>query len=98
MAVGLSVLAGCGSEEVAGPSTARTDCIAGGMDKFDQGGVDVFWKTEGRADFRTFIGATCRDAEAKGLLKGGDTGPALRAVAGQVILRMVDRGQIRDPR
>ena len=42
--------------------------------------------------------ATCREADAKGLLDGREPGAELQEIAGRVILRMVKRGQIRDPR
>jgi hypothetical protein len=105
-AVGLGLLAGCGGEDAPAPaggdgasgSKAEAECVAGGLDQFDEGGGDPFWQREGRADFRDFIVATCRKADAKGLLNGAEPGPELQEIAGEVILSMVQRGQIRDPR
>ena len=105
MAIALGLLAGCGSDDPpqadgAPPagSKAEAECVAGGLNQFDKGGGDAFWQTEGRADFREFIVATCKEADAKGLLNGEKPGPELQKIAGEVILRMVERGQIRDPR
>jgi hypothetical protein len=105
LTIGLGLLAGCGSDdapEAAGAppagSKAEAGCVAGGLDQFDKGGGDPFWQEEGRADFRDFIVAVCRKADAKDLLNGEPPGTELRDIAGQVMLRMVDRGQIRDPR
>jgi hypothetical protein len=84
--------------EVEFRSKAEGECITGGMQQFEAGGGAPFWQTEGRADFRDFIVATCRRADAKGLLEGAEPGPEFEKIAGRVILRMVRSGQIRDPR
>jgi hypothetical protein len=41
---------------------------------------------------------TCRQAEAQGLLSGPGHQAAFNRIGGRVILRMVRRGQIRQPR
>jgi hypothetical protein len=104
-AIGLGLLAGCGSSDppkAAGAppaeSKAEADCVAGGMNQFDKGGGDPFWQKEGRADFRDFIVATCGKADAKDLLNGDEPGVELQRIAGEVMMRMIERGQIRDPR
>jgi hypothetical protein len=106
VAVGLGLLAGCGGEDAQAPSGGdsasgskqQADCVAGGLDQFDEGGGDPFWQTEGRADFKDFIVATCRKADAQGLLDGSEPGPELQKIAGEVLLSMVKSGQVRDPR
>ena len=79
-------------------NTQQAQCVTGGMDQFDEGGGDPFWQREGREDFHDYIVEVCRRADRRGLLDGSRPGEALKRVAGNVILEMVDRGQIRDPR
>jgi hypothetical protein len=73
-------------------------CIVGGMREFDGGGGHSFWRAEGRADYRDYIVATCRRADQRGLLDSPGQEPELQKIAGQVMLQMIRRGQIRDPR
>jgi hypothetical protein len=42
--------------------------------------------------------ATCRRADKRGLLDGAGNEPQLQKVAGRVLLEMIRRGQVRDPR
>jgi hypothetical protein len=79
-------------------SQGHAECVAGGMNQFDEGGGDPFWQKEGREDFRDFIVETCGRADEQGLLDGEGNEPELERIAGRVILEMVQSGQIRDPR
>jgi hypothetical protein len=79
-------------------SQAQAECVAGGMQEFDDGNADPFWKVEGRDDFRDYIAETCRIADRRGLLDGSVDRKEFMKVAGEVVLRMVESGQIRDPR
>jgi hypothetical protein len=79
-------------------SQAHAECVSGGMQEFDEGNADPFWKVEGRDDFRDYIAETCRIADRRGLLVEDGNREEFMKVAGQVVLRMVESGQIRDPR
>jgi Putative lumazine-binding len=79
-------------------SQAHAECVAGGMNQFDEGGGDPFWQKEGRKDFQEFIVETCARADAQGLLDGSGNEPELQRIAGRVLLGMVRSGQVRDPR
>jgi Putative lumazine-binding len=84
--------------EVTFRSRAAAQCIAGGMREFDSGGGHSFWRAEGRADYEDYIVATCRRADKRGLLDSLGNEPELEKIAGRVLLEMIRRGQIRDPR
>jgi hypothetical protein len=81
--------------EVTFRSRAASECIVGGMRQFDGGG---FWRAEGREDYEDYIVATCRRADQRGLLDSPGHEAELRKIAEQVMLEMIRRGQIRDPR
>jgi hypothetical protein len=87
-----------GSEREQAGSRAEAACVEGGIGAFDRGEVDAFWKREGRVDYRAYIVGTCRGADRRGLLDRSGSKPQIARIAGQVILRMVRSGQIRDPR
>jgi hypothetical protein len=85
----------------AGPtfrSQAHAECVSGGMNQFDEGGGDPFWQKEGRKDFQYFIAETCGRADEHGLLDESGNEPEMQRIAGQVLLKMVRSGQVRDPR
>jgi hypothetical protein len=84
--------------EITSGSRAASECIAGGMREFDGGGGHSFWRGEGREDYEDYIVATCRRADRRGLLDSPGHEPELRRIAGQVMLEMIRRDQIRDPR
>jgi Domain of unknown function (DUF4878) len=79
-------------------SQGHAECVSGGMNQFDEGGGDPFWQKEGRKDFQDFIVETCRRADEQGLLDESGNEPQIQQIAGQVLLKMVRRGQVRDPR
>jgi hypothetical protein len=79
-------------------SRAEAECILGGMGEFDRGESDQFWQREGREDFRDYIVGVCRGADRQGLLDESGNEPEIQRIAGQVVLRMIRSGQIRDPR
>jgi hypothetical protein len=79
-------------------SQAHAECVSGGMNQFDEGGGDPFWQKEGREDFQAFIVETCRRADEQGLLDESGNEPEMQRIAGQVLLKMVRSGQVRDPR
>jgi hypothetical protein len=78
-------------------SQDEAECVAGGMSAFDDGEGDGFWRKEGRSDFRDYIVEVCRRADRRGAFKSNDR-DEFDAIAREVILEMVKRGQIRDPR
>jgi hypothetical protein len=79
-------------------SQAHAECVFGGLIQFDEGGGDPFWQKEGREDFQDFIVETCRRADEQGFLDESGNKPQIQRIAGQVLLKMVRRGQVRDPR
>jgi hypothetical protein len=109
--VALAVISGCGGSdepepaspergqaETSGDSRAAAACIDGGMREFDSGGGHAFWRKEGREDYGDYIAATCRRADREGLLDRSGSEPQLQKIAGEVLLEMIERGQVRDPR
>jgi hypothetical protein len=79
------------------------NCVRGGMDNFDAGGTDPFWRREGRADFREYMTRLCRRMSAHGFdqFESGrptpETHRLIRRIARRVIVEMIREGRIRYP-
>jgi hypothetical protein len=80
-------------------TAAVTQCSVELLRLFENGKVDEFWKHEGRADYRAWATEVCRRAGEQDVI--GDERKNARAqerIAGQVMLKMMRSGRIRDPR
>jgi len=75
-------------------SQVEAECVSDGMSNFYQGRTDPFWRKEGRADFRDYVNTVCRRADRSGARNRAE----VERIAAEVVLEMVKRGQIRDPR
>lgn len=80
-----------------------TTCFAAGVQAFEEGQADPYWKREGRADFARYLSETCRRAVRRGIVRerAGELTErqrtAFEAVASEVLREMIAAGRVREP-
>jgi len=88
-----------------GPSAERRaqmveTCVEAGLDQFDAKDTDPYLEQQPRADVERFWKRACAELDRRGQLdQGKDGAPAgeLRKTAGEVLQRMIDRGELPQP-
>ena len=73
----------------------RASCVLGGMDEFDAGSIDAYWRGEGRRKFERYMDEVCRRAIARGV--GMDDADALGRIGRAVLRDLVREGLLSAP-
>jgi hypothetical protein len=76
-----------------------TNCVLAGLKKFDDGGIEAFWRRQGRDALAAYMGRYCKRAGAAGLLRkarlSAADNKAIDHIAAVVVREMISAGELK---